>query len=220
MSISYPSLTQVLSSESFHALFILPVPTTGLRLHHYIIALILLPFLAFETRISLLAAWFLLGMLINGIGRWGWDGLIQDISTITGDSTTGSALPSFLPGTNWTGVQNGSGLVHWTSLADAAAEGDDVSGYTGFSLMIDDVLRLSDSSETYFDLATLWTDFDATSALNNFTYYPAADVRETIASQPHYLRLAYTSEGDAADFTRAAVAYFNGTWIDAPSGAT
>lgn len=46
------------------------VPTTGLRLHHYIIALVLLPFCAFETRLSLIYSSFLLGMFLNGVGRW------------------------------------------------------------------------------------------------------------------------------------------------------
>lgn len=46
------------------------VPTTGLRLHHYIVALVLLPFCAFETRLSLLYCSFLLGMFLNGSARW------------------------------------------------------------------------------------------------------------------------------------------------------
>ena len=41
------------------------VPGEGLRLHHYVIALILLPGCAFPTRISLLCCAILFGMYIN-----------------------------------------------------------------------------------------------------------------------------------------------------------
>ncbi|WP_225424620.1 hypothetical protein, partial [Lactiplantibacillus mudanjiangensis] len=57
---------------------------------------------------------------------------------------------------------------------------------------------------------------------NNLTFYPELNgsINSTMANQPHYLRLAYTSNGSPGDFTKAAIAYWNGTWIDAPEGAT
>lgn len=189
------------------------VPETGLRLHHYIIALILLPFTAFETRLSLIYASFLLGMFLNGVGRWGYDGIVQDISTIRGDATMGSDLPSFIGGSNWTGVDSTTrtGWIYWDPLPD-------IGGYDGFDLIVDDVLRLSSTSATRYNLAEIWNHFQPvdsqTGQVNNLTYYPSADINATISRQPHYLRLAYTSQGSAGDFTAAATAYFNGTWVD------
>lgn len=46
------------------------VPETGLRLHHYIIALALVCFCGFSTRLSLIYCAFLLGMYTNGVARW------------------------------------------------------------------------------------------------------------------------------------------------------
>lgn len=194
------------------------VPTTGLRLHHYVIALCLLPYCSFQTRISLLGSAFLLGMFINGGARWGFDGIIQDVADIVGDGTSGSLTPSFTTtASNWTGVDptnsSATGLVSWASIPDG-------SGYDGFSLIVDDVLRLSSSSDLSFDLGSLPSYF--TSSGNNLTFYPELNgsINSTMANQPHYLRLAYTSNGSPGDFTKAAIAYWNGTWVDAPEGAT
>lgn len=195
------------------------VPETGLRLHHYIIALILLPFTAFETRLSLIYCCFLLGMFLNGVGRWGYDGIIQDESVIRGDSTAGTDIPTFLPASNWTGVNatTGIGFVHWQA---APAN----STYDGFDLMIDDVLRVSASSTTSFDLGTLPTYYAASGTTSNTTFYPGGRddiaLRATIADQPHYLRLAYTTDGSPGDFTEAATVWFNGTFVEPEPGRT
>lgn len=192
------------------------VPETGLRLHHYIIALILLPFTAFETRLSLIYATFLLGMFLNGVGRWGYDGIVQDIATIRGDATMGSDLPSFIGGRNWTGVddETNTGWVYWDDLP---AQG----GYDGFDLIVDDVLRLSSTTSTRYNLAEVLDHYQMVDGvngqLNNLTFYPApsqAAINQTIVSQPHFLRLAYTSQGSPGDFTAAATAFWNGTWVD------
>lgn len=53
------------------------LPSLTLRLHHYIIALILLPATAFPTRLSAIYQAFLLGLFINGGAAFGWDSILQ-----------------------------------------------------------------------------------------------------------------------------------------------
>ncbi|PWN38419.1 uncharacterized protein FA14DRAFT_159997 [Meira miltonrushii] len=178
------------------------VPTTGLRLHHYIIALAIIPFCAFETRLSLIYSAFLLGVFLNGVGRWSYDGIIQDVAVIRGSATSGSTLPVFLAASNFVGVTpfNGttptvintssnltqlsesmSGLVNWEPIPS-----NQTDQWDSYQLLIDDVLRLQ-SSQTYYDLGTLANNFiafngtGATSSLSsielantqsNFTFYP------------------------------------------------
>lgn len=217
------------------------VPSTGLRLHHYIIALVILPFCAFETRLSLIYAAFCLGMFLNGVGRWGFDGLIQDTSDIIGSGQTGSALPAFLGSSNFTGLLPFSsnvssaatnGLIQWHPVNDS-----DAGSYDSFQLLVDDVLMYQGPA-TQFNLSRL-VDFyqptstqaqgDSTSTTTssmNFTYYPAPNAQlilnDTLATQPHYIRLAYmdSQSGSVGDFTRAATAYFNGTLKQPQYGAT
>lgn len=195
------------------------VPETGLRLHHYIIALVLLPFVAFETRLSLLYCSFLLGMFINGAARWGYDGIIQDESVIQGDSPAGTDIPSFLPASNYTGVDaaTNSGLVNWEPIPSG-------SNYDGFDLMVDDVLRMSATGETSFDMGSISSFYIDDASVSNTTFYPGggqpSNINTTIANQPHFLRLAYTTNGSPGDFTMAATVWFNGTFIEPESGRT
>ena len=53
------------------------LPGLTLRLHHYIIALILLPATAFPTRLSAVYQGFLLGLCVNGGAAFGWDPILQ-----------------------------------------------------------------------------------------------------------------------------------------------
>lgn len=201
------------------------IPGEVVRVHHYILALVLLPGVAFPTRISLMAAGLLLGMYLNGIGRWGFDGLIQDVATVRGDGTIGSALPSFLTNsTTWSGVTalpNATGIVEWVGIPNSLKD-----TYDSIALLVDDVLRYQ-GTDTLFDLGSLYTAYGANVSLSdegitvtNSSWREKVELARALATEPHYLRLAYVSQGNYGDFTRAATAYFNKTWVDAPAGRT
>ncbi|KAK0521878.1 hypothetical protein OC834_006496 [Tilletia horrida] len=196
------------------------IPGESLRLHHYIIALVLLPGCAFPTRLSLIYCAFLLGMMENGLGRWGFDGIIQDVATVIGDGTLGTGRPVFLnSSTNWAGVNSSSpianGIVAWAPLNTSDP---DQQGFDSFNLLVDDVLRYSGSGTT-FNLSTLIEDFDVGTGADDGT---GAALVDQLQREPHFLRLAFASGSGSSpgDFTRAATVYFNGTFVDAPPGAT
>lgn len=69
-------------------------PTLNLRIHHYILALLLLPGTAIQTRPSLLYQGILVGLFINGIARWGFDSILQTSAALLGDGPTNSLLPN------------------------------------------------------------------------------------------------------------------------------
>ena len=62
------------------------LPGLSLRLHHYIIAIVLLPGTAFPTRLSAIYQAFLLGMFLNGESRWGFDSIVQTAAQVSFDS--------------------------------------------------------------------------------------------------------------------------------------
>ncbi|KAI9783382.1 MAG: hypothetical protein M1839_003917 [Geoglossum umbratile] len=74
------------------ALFV-AIPGLNLRIHHYILALLLLPGTAIQTRPSLLYQGVLVGLFINGIARWGFDSILQTPATLLGDGQYNSVLP-------------------------------------------------------------------------------------------------------------------------------
>src|SRR6185437_6542669 len=71
------------------------IPTVHLRIHHYILALLLLPGTAIQTRPSLLYQGLLVGLFINGVSRWGFASILQTDATLRdSDGPYGSPLPN------------------------------------------------------------------------------------------------------------------------------
>lgn len=73
------------------------VPRMNLRVHHYILALLLLPGTALQTRPSLLYQGLLVGLFLNGIARWGFDSVLQTPSQLLNGAPSGSLLPQIMP---------------------------------------------------------------------------------------------------------------------------
>lgn len=63
-------------------LILLVLPGFRLRIHHYILAILLMPGTAFPTRPSLLYQGLLLGLFVNGVARWGFASIIQTPSAL------------------------------------------------------------------------------------------------------------------------------------------
>ncbi len=82
-------ITFLISIAIFAAL-----PGLDLRIHHYILALLLLPGTGIQTRPSLLYQGILVGLFINGIARWGFDSLLQTPAMLLGDGQLNSLLPT------------------------------------------------------------------------------------------------------------------------------
>ncbi|KAI5296062.1 hypothetical protein KEM55_005932, partial [Ascosphaera atra] len=63
-------------------LILLILPGFRLRIHHYILALLLMPGTSFPTRPSILYQGLLLGLFINGVARWGFASIIETPSML------------------------------------------------------------------------------------------------------------------------------------------
>jgi hypothetical protein len=70
------------------------LPGLNLRIHHYILALLLLPGTAMQTRPSLLFQGFLVGLFINGIARWGFASILETDASLARLGLMGTALPA------------------------------------------------------------------------------------------------------------------------------
>ena len=71
------------------------IPSIHLRIHHYILALLLLPGTAIQTRPSLLYQGLLVGLFINGVARWGFASIFQTDEALRDlDGPYGSPLPN------------------------------------------------------------------------------------------------------------------------------
>ncbi|KAJ5833429.1 hypothetical protein N7474_001740 [Penicillium riverlandense] len=74
-------------------LLLIAVPHMNLRIHHYILSLLLLPGTTLQTRPSLLYQGILVGLFINGIARWGFDSILQTPGALLDGARLGTTPP-------------------------------------------------------------------------------------------------------------------------------
>ena len=70
------------------------LPPLNLRIHHYFLALLLLPGTRMQTRPSLLYQGILVGLFVNGTARWGFDSIMQTADELRQDGSLGWPLPN------------------------------------------------------------------------------------------------------------------------------
>lgn len=88
-----PRYLAVYATFIFVLLMFVAVPNMDLRIHHYILALLLLPGTALQNRPSLVYQGLLVGLFINGIARWGFSSILQTPGELLADGQIGSSLP-------------------------------------------------------------------------------------------------------------------------------
>ncbi|KAF7436684.1 hypothetical protein PC9H_003517 [Pleurotus ostreatus] len=118
------------------------LPGLELRLHHYIIGIILMPVSAFPTRLSAMYQGFLLGLFLNGVAAFGFDSILQTAEDLRQDAPLGSDLPTFL--TNMTSFNASIPFINQTISWDVLPE-----GWDSFSLLVDDVERYAGTALNY-----------------------------------------------------------------------
>ena len=176
------------------------LPKLNLRIHHYIIALLLLPGTAIQTRPSLLFQGLLAGLFVNGTARWGFDAVLQTAAALRGDAQLGSAIPSvFEP------VINGSTIAFAWKAA--------LRGYDGVSVLVNDVERFRGG-------------LGGSGNQSSFSWTRQAAVGSGGEDAgPDYFRFGFVSYQpfggvSYSDFTRAGTWWPNGTWAKIPPGRT
>jgi hypothetical protein len=165
-------------------LICLGIPGVSLRLHHYIIALLLLPGTGMQTRPSLLYQGILLGLFVNGIARWDFDSVLQTAADLRGDATLDSVVPALLQPLILQEATNLSVKFSWAKPP---------FGMHGISALVNDVER----GRAFF------TD----DTVSEFTW-----TREDHLELPEYFRFAFIRDGRTLDYTRAGTLFPNGTW--------
>ena len=105
------------------------IPQLSLRIHHYVLALLLLPGTGIQTRPSLLYQGILVGLFINGTARWGFDSIMQTAESLRGGD---SQLDSLLPNITAPIISAANITFAWAFPPE---------GYDGLSILVNDVER-------------------------------------------------------------------------------
>lgn len=158
------------------------IPGLNLRIHHYILALLLLPGTAIQTRPSLLFQGFLVGLFINGVARWGYASILETDLFLAREGQLGNALPEFL-----TPIITGENITFaFPSLSP---------DWDGISVMVNDIERTR-ISRSVGDVEFSWTRSE-----DEDTYFRFA-----------YLKIGYMKGAILGDFTKPGTWFGNGTW--------
>ncbi|KAH8664395.1 hypothetical protein BX600DRAFT_487931 [Xylariales sp. PMI_506] len=185
-----------------YALFVLGIivclviPNLSFRLHHYVLALLLLPGTSMQTRPCLLYQGILVGLFIDGIARWDFESILETSAALQGDAQLDSPLPAILTpivalAANTTSLS--SITFQWQSPP--------AQQYDGISILVNDVERF----RTYFD-----SDGEA-----SFTW-----TRNSTLDLKEYFRFAWMEGSSTMDYTRAGIWDAEGSWTDMPAGAS
>ncbi|KAI1370398.1 hypothetical protein F4677DRAFT_363723 [Hypoxylon crocopeplum] len=178
-----------------YALFILGIiiclvlPNLSLRIHHYILALLLLPGTSLQTRPSLLYQGILIGFFINGIARWGFDPFLQTTVALQGDAQLGSPLPVIL-----------APVINAT-LSTITFRWQPAPGvrYDGLSVLVNDVER--------------YRGFFGDDGSDHFTW-----TRDNTTSYNEYFRFGFMSGTTSGDYTKAGIWTNDLDWVDPQPG--
>lgn len=184
-----PRYLALYASLGIGLLILLAIPNLNLRIHHYILALLLLPGTSLQTRPSLLWQGLLVGLFINGVARWGMAPILQTDAALRGDARLGRGIPEILaPVISATNI-----TFTWADLA---------RGYEGVSVLVNDVERFRGFHKNG-DSTFTWTRQD----LQHPEFFRFGFV--------NYLPFGTITY---SDFTRAGIWWPNGTWTDIPPG--
>ncbi|KAF3761965.1 hypothetical protein M406DRAFT_348078 [Cryphonectria parasitica EP155] len=168
------------------------IPQEDLRLHHYILGLLLIPGTSLQTRPSLVYQGILVGLFINGVAKWGFDAILQTAAELQGDALDGSALP-VITALNAT---VSSITFTWPGVP---------AGWNGTSVLVNDVER--------------YRDYSSSQDERSFTWQRAiAGEPEYFRFGFFALSAAYGLE--TGDYTMGGTWLANGTWIQMAAGAT
>ena len=127
-------------------LALITIPHMNLRLHHYIIALLLLPGTALQTRPSLVYQGFLVGLFINGVARWGFGSILQ-----TPGELFGNEFNIIVPRIPTPIIEGDSLTFSWANLT---------SPFDGISMLVNDVERFHGHEDQNLSSFT-WTRYKA-----------------------------------------------------------
>lgn len=138
----------------FGLIFFSLLPGLTLRIHHYILAMLLIPGCATRGRTALAFQGILLGLFLSGSSRWGLAAIAETVDSLKRDDPRGRIIPPEFLGFNIT-----SGILSWNITEDSnlsVMEQELIKKYNGISLLINDIERFVGSGILTLNLHELF----------------------------------------------------------------
>lgn len=179
------------------------LPGLTLRIHHYILAMLLIPGCSTRGRTAIAFQGILLGLFLSGSSRWGLAAIAETARSLARDDPTGKVLPP-----TFTGFNTETGELTWlNSLSGAKSPIDEKlsAKYSEISLLINDIERYVSDKVQSVNLNSL---IESTEALNSMIKSSLqSNLRDHDGNIPMYVRIGKKIPGSHiySDFTNAAI---------------
>lgn len=225
-------------------ILLLVLPGFRLRIHHYILAILLMPGTAFPTRSSLIFQGLLLGLFINGVARWGFASIIQTPGAL-------GEMPGLGGTDGWWGatspnITDSSVTVQLPDISDPGYIGNGNITFRlwdpermeklrvdGVSVLVNDVERwrgfLDENRKGKFvwhrqghsglDFVRQWSDALSTNLVKRDDMPHSQDIFDS-RPQDLFFRFAFLKGSKAGLYGGTGVWLKNGRWISPPPPRT
>lgn len=168
------------------------LPDLNLRIHHYILALLLLPGTSMQTRPVLFYQGLLMGFFINGVARWGFDPVLETSAALQGDAPYYSELPTPLQPLIALGTAVSNISFNWDFPP---------LPFDGFSVLVNDVERFRGFVDEGYGAGREWVWS-----------------REPGLAEPEYFRFGFMEGNVNWDYSRAGIWNPDGSWVEMEDG--
>ncbi|OAL04340.1 hypothetical protein IQ06DRAFT_290468 [Phaeosphaeriaceae sp. SRC1lsM3a] len=174
-------------------LALVAIPKMNVRIHHYILGLLLVSGTSMQNRPSLLWQGILIGLFINGTARWGFASILETPDALRGDAPSGSLLPIITAPI----IHNNFDIAGLMANITFEFQHPFPEEYDGLSVLVNDVERFHEFEDR---VDGSWTWVRHLDGLNE------------------YFRFGYLRGAGRGDYTKAGVWGKDGSWTDMPAG--
>lgn len=225
-----PMYLKIYGTMGIIILILLPLPGLRLRIHHYILAILLMPGTAFPTRPSLIYQGLLLGLFINGVARWGFASIIETPASL-GEVAPGPEGPHGWWGATFPNISDSSVLINLPGSEEEYRGNGNITfalwehermaglGVDGVTVLVNDVERwrgyLDEDKRGEFT----WHrhGHSGLELLHKATIdgdeFDVAEERDDSKPEDIFFRFAFLRGAEAGNYGGAGVWLSDGTWI-------
>ena len=187
------------------------LPHLSLRIHHYILGMMLTPGCATRGVSAYVLQGILIGLILSGVGRWDFASILETRRALLRGGAGDAAKP---PQFHFDSSSNFA--ISWEDISPDESNEYDLSSFTGYSLLANDIEVYTGTNQTvYIDELLKENDF-----LQDLVD-GALDYQDDVKL---YLRVAHANVYDSSkrgDYTNAAVYYYpSGNWTDPKVGVS
>ncbi|KAK6458619.1 uncharacterized protein RJT20DRAFT_123651 [Scheffersomyces xylosifermentans] len=115
------------------------LPGLTLRIHHYILAMLLIPGCATRGRTALLFQGILSGLFLSGVSRWGLAAIAETVTSLKRDDPQGKVFPPEI-----SSYDVGTGSLSWKGLSEeflSPIQYKMYEKYSSISVLVNDIER-------------------------------------------------------------------------------